>query len=451
MIGMKKIYIRTFGCPLNKFDTLVMEGYLRREGYAIADSPLHSDMIIVNTCGVKKQTEDKIIDYLKKINRVFPKKKLIVVGCLPLINFERLSRQTRYDAILGPSPGEKIVDAVRSVVKNKFFSFLYSSYYKDIAVKLPVMNNKISFPVGVSSGCLDQCSFCGTKHARGTVKSLSMKKIRSIIMYAVKNNVKEIYLTSSDLGAYGFDLLPRKNMIDLLRMINDIKGDFIVRIGMANPRWIYKWIDDLIELFTTSSRFYFFLHIPVQSGSDKMLKIMRRGHGVMEYFESVKRLRKEVDPRFSISTDIIVGHPGEADEDFELTIDLVRESKPDYVNISKFFPRPKTPAKYMKKLPTDLIKRRSKILSEIVDDILFERNKLWIGWRGSVLIDEFGKDGTFMGRNYAYKIIVVEGKNLMGRVMDVKVINTKITWLKAKVFSESSSFLFSKRFSEQIS
>ncbi len=427
-----------------------MEWHLKKEGYIISESLESSEIIIVNTCGVKKQTEDRIIDYLKKIRKMFPDKKIIVTGCLPLINLERLSSQTSYNAILGPSPGEEIIKAVGSVINNKFYSSLNIKYYSELPKDLPSIYTGFSFPIGVSSGCLDKCSFCGTRFARNTVKSLSLSQIKSIVEDAIRKGIKEMYLTSSDLGAYGFDLHPRKNMIDLLKMISSVEGQFIVRIGMANPRWVYKWLDELIEIFRTSKKFYFFLHIPVQSGSEKMLKIMRRGHGVEEYLISVKRLRREVDKKFSISTDIIVGHPGETDKDFEMTLDLIKESQPDFVNISKFFSRPRTIAKKMKQLPTKLIKERSVILSHFVDNVLSSRNRMWIGWKGPILINERGKNNTLMGRNYAYKIIVVGGNHSLGDILNVKITDAKVTWLKARVSSKSSLFLSTEEFFEQI-
>ena len=443
-----RIYIKTFGCPLNKFESLVMEYYLRKYGYYIVDSPDGSDVIIVNSCGVKKQTEDRIIDYMKRLNRRFSGKKIVLGGCLPLINRERLIRETRFDYMVGPSIGYKIVEVVDSLVGIDRDNMLFNETV--FPNELYLGESQITVPVGVSSGCLDRCSFCGTWFARGVVKSVPLDQLECLIKFLVRRGVKEIYLTSSDMGAYGYDLKPRKNMIDLLRMIADIDGDFIVRIGMANPRWIYRWLDDLIELFLSSGRFYYFLHIPVQTGSDRVLEIMNRGHTVEEYLESVRRLRREVDHHFSISTDIIVGHPGEKEIDFELTLDVIRESEPDFVNISKFFPRPNTLAKYMKMLPTDVIKRRSVELSKFVDHILLKRNRMWIGWRGPVLVNEKGKNGTFMARNYAYKIVVLRDGEL-GSIEWVEIVDAKTTWLKAKSFSDTSSTSLGKVFSLHIS
>jgi MiaB-like tRNA modifying enzyme len=390
---------------------------------------------VVNTCGVKKQTEDRVIDYIRMLNRKYEGKKIIVSGCLPLINRERLVSKVRFDYMLGPSPGHKLVGAISQVLNKgdgklvegdiyTLDSSMYLSHvYKDKKI--------VTAPIGVSSGCLDKCSFCGTRLARGLVKSIPLESIERMIRLYIRGGIKEIHLTSTDMGAYGYDLRPRRSFIDILRMIMGIEGDFIVRIGMMNPRWAYKWLDELIEIFNSTKRFYYFLHIPVQSGSDKVLGIMRRGHGVAEYLEVVDRLRKEVDPLFSISTDIIVGHPGEDDSDFELTLEVIKESEPDFVNISKFFPRPNTPSKYMKQVPTDVIKMRSIELSELVDSVLLNRNRRWIGWRGEVLVNERGKNNTYMARNYAYKIVVLDGSFELGDVVSVEVIGANVTWLKA--------------------
>lgn len=442
-----RVFIKTYGCPLNEFDSLIIEHYLNESGYYITNSIEDADVLILNTCGVKKQSEDKIVDFVKRLNRRFPHKKLIITGCLPLINFERITKELKFSAVTGPSLGRRILEVIEAVKSgDSIVMYLDSNFYgRECPVELRVnLENAVSFPIGVSSGCLDKCSFCGTRHARRSVKSLPVEVVLKLINNMMKKGVKEFLLTSSDMGAYGFDLSPRISMIDLLRAISSLEGSFVVRIGMMNPRWAYKWIDELIELFRSSEKFYYFLHIPVQCGSDRLLKIMRRGHGTEEYVEVVKRLRKEVDSRFSIETDVIVGHPGEGDRDFEETLILLKESEPDYVNISKFFPRPNTPSKYMKQLPSQLVKQRSRIVSSLVDEIMLKRNALWIGWRGTIFVNEKGKGGTFVGRNYAYKIFVVNGDGLLGKTLWIEATQPHTTWISAKYIKECESFsLFS--------
>ncbi len=432
---MARVYLKTFGCTLNRYDSDVMEAYLLDAGYSLVDSLDNSDVIIINTCGVKKQTEDKVISYLRAIRARYPNKKLIATGCLPPINFERLTAECSLDGVLGPSPGNEIVKALDAVLSGDRYIHLNTN-----RIESPkIVRNSVTVPLAVSSGCLDKCSFCGTKNARGVVKSLDPSTVKKAIMEYVSRGVKEILLTSVDLGAYGYDLKPRRSYIDLLKEIKSIPGNFVVRIGMINPRWVYSHLDELIEVFEDNGHFYHFLHIPVQSGSDKVLKIMNRGHGVEEYIESVKRLRKEIGEDFTIMTDIIVGHPGETDEDFELTLDLIRESRPDFVNISQFFPRPNTPSAKMKKIPTKIIKERSRVVSRLCDVVLYDRNRMWRGWEGPILVNEFGK-GRYLGRNYAYKIFAVESEvDLMGKIVEVRSERVYTTWLYAVLRREASS------------
>ncbi len=432
---MARVYLKTFGCTLNRYDSDVMEAYLLDAGYSLVDSLDNSDVIIINTCGVKKQTEDKVISYLRAIRARYPNKKLIATGCLPPINFERLTAECSLDGVLGPSPGNEIVKALDAVLSGDRYIHLNTN-----RIESPkIVRNSVTVPLAVSSGCLDKCSFCGTKNARGVVKSLDPSTVKKAIMEYVSRGVKEILLTSVDLGAYGYDLKPRRSYIDLLKEIKSIPGNFVVRIGMINPRWVYSHLDELIEVFEDNGHFYHFLHIPVQSGSDKVLRIMNRGHGVEEYIESVKRLRKEIGEDFTIMTDIIVGHPGETDEDFELTLDLIRESRPDFVNISQFFPRPNTPSAKMKKIPTKIIKERSRVVSHLCDVVLYDRNRMWRGWEGPILVNEFGK-GRYLGRNYAYKIFAVESEvDLMGKIVEVRSERVYTTWLYAVLRREASS------------
>ncbi len=444
---MVKVCIITFGCSLNKYDSIIMEYHISKAGYEIIDNINDSNIVVINTCGVKKQTEDRIIDFIRKLNKRY-RGKIIVTGCLPLINFARLSREVKYDALLGPSPGHRIVEAIEHVLSGKEYIYLSETPYPEMPRDFNLRKPSVIMPVGISSGCLDRCSFCGGKLARGYVKSHSIDEIKTFIRCLVRQGVKEIHLTSTDLGAYGFDLNPRRNIIDLLKEITSIEYDFIVRLGMMNPRWVYKWLDDLIDILASSDKFFYFIHIPIQSGSDRVLKIMNRGHTTMEYVESVKRIRNELDYRFSIATDIIVGHPGETDEDFELTLEIIKESEPDFVNISKFFPRPNTPSKFMKQLSSQIIKERSRVLSKLVDDILLKRNKLWLNWRGSILLDEYGRKGTLVGRNYAYKIFVINkihGVDL-GNVVRIQALDAYTTWIKADILGLSSLSELKKEF-----
>jgi MiaB-like tRNA modifying enzyme len=404
-----------------------MERILFSRGYNIVDTPNDADLVIVNSCGVKKQTEDRVLSYIKHIDG----KKVILTGCLPLINKKRIICETDLRAISGPSLGNRILDILEAVEKGSYVDLTMPNKLSPLIANSYNYRKLITEPIGISNGCLDNCSFCATKFARHILSSHPIEQIIKYIKLRSNEGVKEFYLTSPDTGAYGYDLKPRRTIIDLLRSIEGLEGDFKVRLGMINPRWVYKWLDELIELFGEARHLYRFLHIPVQSGSDKILKIMNRSHGTQEYVESVKRIRKEVDHRFNISTDIIVGHPGESDEDFEMTIHLIKDTQPDIVNISKFFPRPGTKSKGMKQIPTYITKNRSRELTRLSLDIMQERNKLWIGWSGKILVNEIGKNKCFVGRNYAFKPIVISEYIKLGVEKYCRVVEAHSTWLAA--------------------
>ena len=229
---------------------------------------------------------------------------------------------------------------------------------------LPTVVKEVQ-PIVISSGCLNACSYCATKLAKGTVKSYPIDCIVNAVKYAAEHGAKKILLTATDTSVYGFDI--GTNLAELLKEVVKIKGDFKIRVGMMNPQHIKPFLNELVEVYK-NPKIIKFVHIPVQAGSNRVLKDMRRGYTVEEFKEIVKKFRKEI-PNITISTDIICGFPTETEEDFEKTIELVKEIKPEVVNISKFYPRPNTEAKKMKQLPTSVIKERSRKLSEVYQKI----------------------------------------------------------------------------------
>jgi len=194
---------------------------------------------------------------------------------------------------------------------------------------------------------------------------------------------------------------------------------------MMNPTYVKDILDELIEYYC-SEKIFKFLHLPVQSGSNKTLRRMNRNYRVNDFRSIVKKFRRTF-PSITLSTDIIVGFPGEGKKDSQKTIQLIEETKPDIVNISKFGPRPGTKAAEMEELPREIINDRTKKLVELVEKIKFNNNQKWLGWKGEVLIDEAGRKGGFIGRNFAYKPILTEGK--LGSFREVKIKSVRPTYL----------------------
>ena len=194
--------------------------------------------------------------------------------------------------------------------------------------------------------------------------------------------------------------------MELLKSCDEIDGDFMIRVGMMNPMYLKDRVKDLVNTYLESNKIFKFIHIPVQSGSEKILRKMKRGHTVKTFNEIVRQFREKI-PDMTIATDIITGFPEETDEDFELTLKTIKETEPDIVNSSRFCPRPGTSASKMKRISQEIITERSKKLHSVMKHIAKKRNSRWLGWEGQVLIDEI-EMGNPKGRNQYYKSIIIK-------------------------------------------
>jgi MiaB/RimO family radical SAM methylthiotransferase len=252
--------------------------------------------------------------------------------------------------------------------------------------------------------------------AKGKVQSYRIGDIVRQVRSDVRDGCREVWLTSTDNGAYGRDL--KSNMADLLKRVCEVDGDFMIRVGMMNPVYVPFMLEDLIEAYRNVKVFKF-LHIPVQSGSDKVLKLMKRGHKASVFADIVRRFRREFK-NFTIATDVIVGFPEENENDFQQTINLINEVEPDVINISKFSARPGTEASEMEKINVKTVKERTKRLHELANAIGYRRNLSWVGWNGEILIDEM-KDNGVQGRNFAYKPVFLHESVALGSKVDVKI------------------------------
>jgi len=295
-------------------------------------------------------------------------------------------------------------------------------------VNLPrIRLNPVVSIIEISSGCLSECSFCQTKLAKGTLKSYRIGEIVRQVEDDLAANCKEIWLTSTDNGCYGLDM--KTDLVDLLEKCSNIEGEYKIRVGMMNPMYVPRFLDRLIHLYQHNDKLFKFLHMPVQSGSEKILRKMKRGHTAKIFLDVVKELRKKI-PEITIATDIITGFPSESERDFEETLSLIEECQPDVVNSSRFSPRPGTVASKYPRLNTKIVKERSTRLHQTIRKTSMRRNHLWYGWNGKILIDELLENGKIEGRNYAYRPVIIDlskvkkfnPKWLLGQYLSVKVV-----------------------------
>jgi len=337
-----KVYVKTFGCLLNKRDSENIKGVLKDRGFELS-SENDADIIIVNSCGVKLTTQSKIVSYIKSFDR-----DVYVGGCLP-----RMVDMTQLVNVKGYFDTNSILKIADQILEERYENF--SDTNEERIGKTLVRNDKDILIVPISQGCLGNCNYCGTKIARGKLHSYQIKEIISEIR---NHSFKKLYLTSQDNGCYGFDI--GTNIVSLLREVVNVDKDFIVRVGMMNPEHVLIFLDDLIDILK-NGKVMKFIHIPIQSGSDKVLKEMGRKYNVEDFKKIVSKFREEI-PDIHVATDVIVGYPTETEEDFNKTIELLDWLKPEVLNVSKFTPRPGTVASKLNPIYSKEIKRRSRMI-----------------------------------------------------------------------------------------
>lgn len=419
---MVKVYIETYGCTMNQADSDIMRGIIARN-FELVDSIDDADVVIINSCGVVDFTERKI---LKRAENLRTRgKKIIMAGCLPRISTKKCLAVS--DAMISPDNVHLVDVAVRSAIKGEKFIMIDKSNVDKSelsCVKKRLRENVIAI-VSIAEGCTGKCSFCATRFARGRLRSFRLESIVEEVRRCVEMGFREIQITSQDTGAYGLDR-GRYMLPDLLEAISKIEGDFRVRVGMMNPRHAMEMLPDLINAFE-SEKIYKFIHLPVQSGDEKVLKDMNRDHGVEEFVEVVKEFRRNFDD-VMVSTDIIVGYPTETEESFWKTYDLIDRVEPDIVNITRFSKRKFTPAFNLKEIHGWIVKERSRKLTELARKIGLRRNSRFVGRELDVLITKNGKDNTKLARTNSYRPVVVRGGEL-GEFKRVKIVDYRFNYL----------------------
>jgi len=400
-----RVYIKTFGCSANKIEEEIIRRKLISSGFYITDSINDADVIIVNTCTVRTETDLKIMKYLSLINKI--NKKIIVTGCMASAQPALIAKNFPSCSII--SPISKIDEAIKNNIK------ICLDKEKPID-SFPYING-IKASILIARGCLGNCSYCIVRIAKGTLKSISCDIIKNNLLEALNYGAKEIRISAQDTGVYGYDI--GVNLAFLLNKLIEIPKDFIMRIGMFKPSSVLPFLNQLLDSYS-SEKIYKFIHIPVQSGSNKILEKMNRGYNI-ETFKKVLNSFKERFPNITFYTDIIVGFPGEEEYEFNETYKLLMEIKPDKTHISRFTPRPHTLAAAMPQIPEYIKKKRSKELSRITKEIQLENNSKWIGKIVEALVIE-RNNNRILARTKEYKNIILPNCNIsLGEKIEVMI------------------------------
>ena len=434
-----KVWIEAYGCSASMADSEMIGGILKEAGYEIATKRSESALNLIVTCSVKDTTEHKMMSRIRTM--VKSGKPLVVAGCLPKADKSKIESASSSASLIGPNSIDKAPDAVRSALSGDRLVALKDSQLDKINIPRVRLNPVISI-VEIANGCMSECTFCQTKIAKGRLRSYRIGDIVREIKSDIKSGCKEVWLSSTDNGCYGRDI--DTNLVDLLQACCSIEGNFKIRVGMMNPMYLPAILDRMVSLFCENDKLFKFLHIPVQSGSDRILRKMKRGHTSKTFIDTVQAFRDKI-PEMTISTDIIVGFPSETEDDFKQTINLLERSQPDFVNISRYAARPKTVASGWKemKVSSQVSKERSEYLHDLTRRIAKKRNSIWREWQGEIVIDETGK--VMQGRNYAYKPVVISSSTssstanaadrqiLLGDIVNVKIFDFSNFSLKANV------------------
>jgi len=426
-----KFFLETFGCSLNKADSDLIVGRLHLLGFERSETVETADVIILNTCGVKEPTEDKIIHKLEQLSEgTIP---VVITGCLPKISFNRVkSAIPDFGAILGPQSITSLGIILQQVLNG---AHGITHIESDEDSKLQYFEgppNSVICTIPICEGCLGNCAYCAVRFARDQLKSYKIDKIRSVVERCVHLGYLEIRLTAQDAGAFGRDT--GETLPSLLHELAQISGNHRFRLGMFNPNLVTEYLPELLDAMDSANYFQFF-HVPLQSGNDRVLQAMNRRYTVKEWEHTVSEIRRGF-PEATIATDIIVGFPGETGAEFDSTIDIIRKVKPSVINVSKYGDRPGTQSsKSTEKVNTLVKKERSRTLTKIVNAIVESTNKSWIGWEGMVIATGSGSKGGIICRNPSYKSVIVHDDLQIGTIHKVKITSAKKTHLVGTVIS----------------
>jgi len=432
---------------MNISDAERIASVLESMRYKSTDDINSADLIVVTMCSVRQSAVDRIhglIEKFKIIKKSNPKLKTILTGCI--IKKDKPKFEKGFDYLVDIKDIKKIPGILNSSLRvagrEKFLRSRISrpqrSNLKNYLDITPKYSSKFSANVPIMTGCNNFCSYCVVPYARDREVSRPAKKIIAEVKNLVKNGYKEIWLLGQNVNSYKDG---KNNFSELLKMVNKIPGEFWIRFTSSHPK---DFNDDVIEAMAIGgqpspkasawqSKITPYLNLPAQSGDDKVIKSMNRHYTIKDYKNKIEKLRKKI-PGIAISTDIIVGFPGETKKQFENTAKLFRDVKYDMAYINKYSPRAGTAAAKLKdNVSWDEKKRREKVLTEILKQTALEKNKLLVGKEVLVLFNE-NRGENYFGKDEHYKTIKVKSsKNILGKIVKVKITEAQPFTLKGEI------------------
>ncbi len=422
--------IETFGCQMNENDSERLAGMLSEMGYSECDSRENSDLIIFNTCCVRENAEQKVYGHLgalKKLKKYNPNLIIAICGCMmqqPEI-VEYIKKTYKHvDIIFGTHNLYKLPELLNTAIETKKVVIDVWDSTGSIAEKMPISRkDSLKAWVTVMYGCNNFCSYCIVPYVRGRERSRSIEEIRDEVETLARDGCKEITLLGQNVNSYGKDLEGNFTFAGLLRELNGIKGIERIRFMTSHPKDLS---DELIYAIRDCEKVCEHLHLPVQAGSSKILEAMNRSYSKEQYLELLNKIRLQI-PDITLSTDIIVGFPGETEQDFEETLDVVSKVKFDLAYTFLYSKRTGTPAaKNPNQVSEEIKKARFDRLIALQNSICYTINESLLGEEVEVLVEGISKNSktTYTGRTRGNKIVnFIGSEEIVGKLVKVKIEN----------------------------
>ncbi len=442
---LKKVFVKTFGCQMNVYDSDKITDTLKTIGYEKSENLNSADCFVLNTCHIRDKAKEKVYHEIGRVREVFLNKSkplVIVAGCVAQAeNTEMLKREPYIDLVIGPQSYHKLNETILQFEKNKMkgdvTDFDTAEKFNYLS-KIQNKNSKISSFLTIQEGCDKFCHFCVVPYTRGPEYSRPFNQIIDEANMMVQNGSKEIILLGQNVNAYNYNNTKKIfRLSDLIMSLEKINGIERIRYTTSHPKDMTK---DLLDCYKDSKKLMPFVHLPIQSGSNKILKLMNRKHKVEEYISTFDYLKK-INEKVEFSSDFIIGYPGEEIEDFENTIKLIDTIK--FINSFSFIfsARPGTTASKLKPIDEKISKERLKIIQEKLFRYSRLNNKSFENKYIDVLVEnEIHGQNKLFGRNEYMNSVIFEGnKNLIGKIVKVKVTKTNQNTLIGEL-SEKNKF-----------
>ncbi len=435
----QKILIKTFGCQMNEYDSNRIYDSVKKIGYEKTDNYEDANCYLLNTCHIRDKAKEKVYHEIGRVKKIFRSKSkplVIIAGCVAQAEHEEMLKREPYiDLVLGPQAYHKINDTILNYQKKKKkieeteFDVIDKFEYLS---KIKNQTKKISSFLTIQEGCDKFCHFCVVPYTRGPEYSRPFGQIIDEAKYLVKNGSKEITLLGQNVNAYNFEGLRLSNLILELEKISELER---IRYTTSHPK---DMTEDLIEIYKISKKLMPLVHLPVQSGSNKVLELMNRKHTIEKYLDVFKKLKK-INSSIQFSSDFIIAYPGESEKDFKDTLKLIEKVK--FINSYSFIfsPRPGTVAYDLPLVNKENSLKRLEIIQEMLINNQKKINKSLENTIQNVLVENRTKDkAKLFGRSeYMTSVLFNGSDDLIGKIVKIKILTSNRNTLFGEVIDQS--------------